>query len=334
MRSADVGSNLETLYTVVRLLNGLEAVTGALLAAWLAIEDPAHSPNAFWTTRPIGRPRLLQAKSLGAFLFFLAAPLFLLAPVWLAAGFSAPEFFAAAADWALIQGLFVALGLLAGVLSRDLGQVFIGTPLLSLALLGVSTWLRREPAPAAWWSMSLGLAVAVIGIALAYALRRRIPALAVVVAGLLLVASCGLPELPPDEHLSAWPEPTHALQVGEAQSAASRTWRFVALDYDDDERPSILLQSTRSWISLRPTPQIHESTPRFTTIEPASGYLRSLDPKRLGTVQAASLRVSRWHLALPENFKAPAGGVRLFSSPVPGFAEQLYKAQFPNGLHP
>ncbi|MEY4487828.1 MAG: hypothetical protein RIQ79_336, partial [Verrucomicrobiota bacterium] len=98
-RSTDTGSDLAALGSFVNMLNGLEAVTGALLAAWLALEDPAHSPNAFWTTRPIGRGRLLRAKSLGAVLFFLAAPLLLLAPVWLAAGFSTPEFFAAAAEW-------------------------------------------------------------------------------------------------------------------------------------------------------------------------------------------------------------------------------------------
>jgi hypothetical protein len=321
-RSTDTSSDLAALGTAVTLLNALETVTGALLAAWLALEDPAHSPTAFWATRPIGRSRLLRAKSLGAFLFFIAAPLLLLAPVWLAAGFSAPEFFAAATDWALMQGFAVALGLLAGVLSRDLGQIFLGAPLLGLTVLGVANWLGRNPAPPAWQSMALGLTVAVIGIALAYALHRRSPALAVVVAGLLLVASCGLPKLPPDEHLSAWPEPTRALQVGEAHSAASRTWRFVALDYDEGGRPSILLQSARSWISLRPAPQHHEAAPHFTIIDPAAGQPLDLDPKRLGTVHAASLHVSRWQLVPPYKLKVPAGGIRLFAAPPPALASQ------------
>lgn len=337
-RSTDTGSDLAALSTAVNLLNGLEAVTGALLAAWLALEDPAHSPNAFWPTRPISRSRLLQSKSLGPFLFFIAAPLLLLAPVWLAARFSAPEFFAAAADWALIQGLFVALGLLAGVLARDLGQVFLGAPLLGLALLGVATWLRREPAPPAWQSMTLGLAVAALGIAVAYELRRRSPALGVVVIGSILVAGCGLPELPMSEILRPWREPTRALQVRETHGSAPRVLRYLAVDYDTEGRRGLLLQNTRPWISLRLNQQTHGRTDelplQFTVNDPSSGQALVLVPRRLGTVHTASLRVSRWHLALPENFKVPANGIRLLATPPPGFAEDMYKIQFPHGLHP
>ncbi len=337
-RSTDTSSDLAALGGFVNMLNGLETVTGAMLAAWLALEDRAHSTIAFWTTRPIGRIRLLRAKSLGALLFFIAAPLLLLAPVWLSAGFSASDFFAAAVDWALLQGFAVALGLLAGVLARDLGQVFIGAPLLGLALLGVAAWLRREPAPAAGWSMSLGLAVAVIGIAAGYSLRRRGLALSVIVVGFLLVAGCGLPILPMDEMLRPWREPTRALQVGESHGSAPRIVSYVGFDYDPQGHRGLLMQNTRPWISLRRNQQTHGQTNelplQFTINDPSSGKPTVLVPRRLGTVQAASLRVSRWHLALPEKLKVPANGIRLFATPPPGFAEEMYKAQFPHGLHP
>lgn len=108
----------------------------------------------------------------------------------------------------------------------------------------------------------------------------------------------------------------------------------MAVDHDEGGRPSMLLQSTRSWISLRADAPFYETAPLFTIIDPASAQPIGFVPERVGTVHAASLRVSRWHLVLPENFSAPAAGIRLFAAPPPVSASQPSTLLPPHGLHP
>lgn len=311
LHSGDVGSNFELLGSFVNMLNGLELAAGALLAAQLALEDPVHRPHAFWPTRPISRRSLLRAKSLGALLFFIAAPLLLLAPVWLVAGFSAPEFFAAAAGWTLLQGLFVAAGLLSTALARDVGQASLGALLLGFTFLATAFWFRREPGTPLWLFSTVGLAVLCGALPFAYLLRRRLAALAFLAGFGLLLAGFGLPVLPSSEHLTAWPVSTESLHEGGNLSAASRSWRFVARDYDDKGRPTLLLQTARPWFGFHPRPQASERASFFHVEVASTGLPARIVPERLGTVQAASLRVTRWHLPLPDDFKSPAGGLRL-----------------------
>lgn len=301
MRSAEVATNLAPLGAFVGMLNGIEAVAGALLAFRLAFDDKPWSATAFSATRPISRRELLGAKAAGGMAFLIVGPLVLLAPVWLASGFSASGIGVAATDWALVQGLFVALGLLAGALARDPGQVMLAVPLLGGVLLGCALWMPREPGAPMWLSVALAAVVAGAGIVIAYRVRRRLVGLIVAALGLVGVARLGVPALPEQFLLPAWPDSGRPVRKGETRVAGSHRWILVGHDYDEKGRLVLVAQSARPSYPLLDT--LREPLPpgfvRLAGSDDLPGW-RWLVPLRQGTVRTASLSVTRWQLALRE----------------------------------
>ena len=301
MRANDVETDLEPLGSLVGLLNGIEAVAGALIVLQMAFEDKPWSGTAFASTRPIGRGQLLRGKAAGAFLFLIAVPVLLLVPVWLAAGFSASELCVAAADWALVQGLFVALGLLAGAYAREMWQVLLAVPLVGGVLLCCAVYLRREPAPPLWLSTSLALVVVGVGVLFAYRVRRRVSGLFVVVLGLAGVAGMGVPAASESFWMPVWPAVERAMRNRETRVEAAHRWGFIGYDSNGKGQCVIIAQSSRPSYPLLDT---FRTPLRLAEVRLVSADERSeeqqLLPFRLGTVRAASLSVTRWELSLPE----------------------------------
>ncbi len=128
------------LLTTVSLM---QVVAGAMLAGFLVLEDPAECTSALWMTRPITGWRLLAAKLLTAALLFVAAPVSVLLPAWLAAGFTMRDCAAAATDWTLAQGGMVLAALALASLAQNLTHYV--TVLLGFVLvMGIS--MSRLPA--------------------------------------------------------------------------------------------------------------------------------------------------------------------------------------------
>lgn len=317
MRATDVETDLEPLGSLVGTLNGIEAVAGALIALRMAFDDKPWSATAFAATRPISRGELLRAKVMGAVLFFLVGPLVLLAPVWLAAGFSASGLCVAAADWALVQGLFVAFGLLAGVLARDSGQVMLAVPLMGGVLLWCALWMQREPRVPIWLSVVLALAVAGAGVVLAYRVRWRVVGLGAVALGLVGVAGLGVPAMQEQFYMPVWPETSRPLHKKETRVAGAHRWALVGHDYDDKGRLVLVAQSARPSYPLLDT--LREDLPLAIvslvgTADTEGG--RQLIPLGVGTVRTASLSVTRWQLALRDPIANRAEEWPLFANAV------------------
>lgn len=317
MRATDVETDLEPLGSLVGVLNGIEAVVGALLAMRVAFEDKPWSATAFVATRPISLGELLRAKVAGAAVFFLVGPLVLLVPVWLAAGFSVSGIWVAAADWVLMQGLFVALGLLAGALARDAGQVMLAVPLMGGVLLGCALWMPREPGVPIWLSVVLALAVAGAGVVLAYRVRWRVFGVGVVALGLVGVAGLGVPAMQEQFYMPVWPETSQPMHKKETRVAGAHRWALVGHDYDDKGRLVLVAQSARPSYPLLDTLRDDLPLAIVSLAEPGdSEGWRQLLPLRVGTVRAASLSVTRWQLALRDPIANRAEEWPLFANAV------------------
>lgn len=183
---AYAGSSLpwpgEWIEPAVACANGLEAVLGFVLAVLLTLDDSPADERAFWRTRPISGGAMIAAKLCGAAGAFVVAPVLLLAPVWLAAGFDARELGLAALDWTLVRGgatlAALALAATAGGLAR---AIFAGAGLCLLVPVGAMMgW--DSPGGVAGWVV---LAVVTTGAALMlqYVHRRRLAAILTLAAG-------------------------------------------------------------------------------------------------------------------------------------------------------
>ncbi len=106
---------------------GMELVSGALLAAYLVLEDGLVGTTAQWLTRPISGARLLTAKVLAAVLLLVIAPAVALVPVWAAFGFSAGECARAAGEFAGWQLAVTVLAMGCASLVNDLGKFILTT---------------------------------------------------------------------------------------------------------------------------------------------------------------------------------------------------------------
>lgn len=126
---------LGTISWMATLAKGFLLVMGFVLAGALVVEDPVGGSNAFWPTRPISNGRLLSAKALGALLLFVVAPVVLLVPVWLGAGFTLKQAVVTAWELAKIQIGFTLMAMLLAALVEDVGKFFVAALLLTVALL-------------------------------------------------------------------------------------------------------------------------------------------------------------------------------------------------------
>lgn len=132
-------------------LTVMQALAGLLLAGQMVLEDPVEGTNAHWLTRPITGGRLLAAKLAAAALIFAVAPVAVLLPVWLAAGFGAGGCAVAAGEWALRAGGGVVAAMALAALAKEFSQFAI-SGMAALLLLGIAisrwpaSWIGREAA--------------------------------------------------------------------------------------------------------------------------------------------------------------------------------------------
>jgi hypothetical protein len=100
-------------------------LVGAILAAWLVMEDSLVDTQAFWLTRPVSHARLFAAKVIGALLMFSVLPALVLTPVWLWSGFSLREWLWAAAEIAGVQAEFSLAAFVIASVTATSGQFLV-----------------------------------------------------------------------------------------------------------------------------------------------------------------------------------------------------------------
>jgi hypothetical protein len=126
-----------------RMMNGpelalrslVEPLVAFILVGWMVYEDPVVGGDAFWLTRPISGTRLLAAKALGACLLFVALPVLINVPWWLACGFGAHQVVTAALPMAAEYSLVVIVGMAAASATDAFPRFFLWTAAGIAALL-------------------------------------------------------------------------------------------------------------------------------------------------------------------------------------------------------
>ena len=94
------------------LLNLLvEPLIAYFLVALMIYEDPLTDNDSFWVTRPISGRMLLAAKLIGVGLMFVAVPVLVNVPWWLACGFGRLEILASAGSIAGEYAFLVIIGI-------------------------------------------------------------------------------------------------------------------------------------------------------------------------------------------------------------------------------
>lgn len=140
-----------------------------MLAGVMALEDRVVGSDSFWLTRPIRGWRMLQAKLLAAGLLLVVAPVVVLVPVWLAAGFDARDVLWAAGDLAFTQALLVGVALGLAVLTENLGQhafaALMMTGLTVIVMAVLATILERADETRDALGTQAWLVMAIFGVA-------------------------------------------------------------------------------------------------------------------------------------------------------------------------
>lgn len=139
----DVWTRLMGIWT--RLIIGANLVAVYLLVGALVLEDALAGTTEFWKTRPITNARLFAAKLLTAFVLFVLAPLAVLVPLWLAAGFGVRDLATAAGEFAVSMCGVLAVGLAVASLARDLAQFLFTTLGLGVAYVLGSAYFATAP---------------------------------------------------------------------------------------------------------------------------------------------------------------------------------------------
>lgn len=195
--SAGLGEWMSLLSIWVQLLLGVQLIFGYVLAGALLLEDPAVGTDNFWLTRPFSRGRMLAAKLVAAALLFALAPVVVLAPIWLASGFSGRDLLAGAGEFFLWHGFVVLIALGIASLSRNLAQFLLCTVGVFVAFYlcwwgAANLGFGQDVAPGVRRSRYLlglaGVAVAMtVVLAQQYLTRRTLEACATLGAGWLAV---------------------------------------------------------------------------------------------------------------------------------------------------
>jgi hypothetical protein len=89
----------------------VEPLIAYFLVAFLVYDDPLADRDAFWVTRPISGGRLLAAKAIGAALMFVALPVIVDLPWWVACGFGSHEIFWSAFAMTVMYSIVVIVGM-------------------------------------------------------------------------------------------------------------------------------------------------------------------------------------------------------------------------------
>jgi hypothetical protein len=115
----------------------VEPMVAFILVGWMVYEDPMVGADAFWTTRPISGTRLLAAKFGGACLLFVALPVLINVPWWVACGFGAQQIVNAALPMAVEYAIVVIVGMAAASATDAFPRFFLWTIAGIAALLAI-----------------------------------------------------------------------------------------------------------------------------------------------------------------------------------------------------
>lgn len=253
---------------VLGVLHGILLLAGFLLAAQLSLEDPLHTPDAAWRTRPVSRRDLLLSKISLALVALVLAPVALLVVVWLAAGFNARDIAALALDQAAAHSLFAGLGLLLGATSRNLGQALLwlcgGLPLLLILPLAFHAGTGRLAGPL----LLLAAITVPLGLLVAFMCKRgRFPALILFFAGLTFFSAVGLAPSPPPLAATTRVLTEQPFAVGSEIRADSVRCRLVHIEpFHPNSSPADPTPLIRvSWCKISPAGALLPSRPRPTS---------------------------------------------------------------------
>ena len=120
-----------------------EPLIAFVLVGWMVFEDPLAGSDVFWVTRPISGARLLAAKVLCAALLFVALPVAINVPWWLASGFSAGQVAHAAIILAAEYSAIVIVGMGVASATTSFPRYFLWT-IAGLAGIGIVHFVAAE----------------------------------------------------------------------------------------------------------------------------------------------------------------------------------------------
>jgi hypothetical protein len=148
----------------------LFAVFGFLIVARVVLDDSLTDPGAWWRTKPIGRERMLAAKSAFIIGMFAIVPVATLACLQLSPGVRIPL---AVVDYLGVFEFLVAFGTLsaaAAACSRDLVQCLPALPVVwFLFVVWFAGSMRKDfrygTEPGTTWIVLIGLVASAAGVA-------------------------------------------------------------------------------------------------------------------------------------------------------------------------
>jgi len=120
-----------------------EPLIAFVLVGWMVFEDPLAGTDVFWVTRPISGARLLAAKAIGAALLFVALPVAINVPWWLASGFDAGQVAHAAIPMAAEYSVIVVVGMGVASATTSFPRYFLWT-VAGISGLGIFHFLGSE----------------------------------------------------------------------------------------------------------------------------------------------------------------------------------------------
>lgn len=219
-------------------------LVGYILVAALALEDTLVGTQMFWATRPISGGRLLAAKILGAFLFFMLGPVLVSLPWWLWCGFGLKDTGYAALQVMALQTPLVLLALALSALAGQSSRFLLWTLVMLIAVpagTGTVAYYLPNGLPAELLrsrvilAYGLGAVTAGVIIWLQYRSRRLVRSLLVALAGVGLALLIG--RFWPWDVTGLWPKDTSQLagteqikvEFGEAllQANAKSCWASI-----------------------------------------------------------------------------------------------------------
>jgi hypothetical protein len=149
-----------------------------IAAALLVQSDALVGSAAFWMTRPIPRAALLTAKLLSAALWFVAAPVAVMAVVLLLLGLNPYDALAGGAAIGLEQAVILAMAVMAALVTANIGQVVVAG-IAGVTLVSTFSGILLPAVTRTWPSVGVTLGD---GQPVVYAVA--------VIAGGLVVAAC------------------------------------------------------------------------------------------------------------------------------------------------
>lgn len=302
----------------VACVNGLEMMLGYLIAVLLVLEDSPSDGRALWQTRPVSGATLLKAKLCASALVFVTAPVLLLTPLWLAAGFGCGELGLAALDWVCVRGALVVVALTMAAVSGGITTA-IFAPLALAVFIGLGALASWEPPGGRGGVLILAAVAGGLALALQYVARRRLAAILVWSAGAGLAAAgiVGAFKAAPPTKVDDWTASQEGgvpVAEGSSQETAGGRSRIFALKAGSITRQNedgVIREISRpTRISLREIRLGSTLSPKEMEPEPifrgpaASGETNETRARRRGQARAASIQVIDFDAELPPGAEA------------------------------